>query len=215
MSELLRRRWFSPGDVLHDRVTLVAVGVIVGLLILSGAVTLVLGQAGLISEKLYREIMLRWRSWLFITLILFIPIVLGPAWVMTGTCLLSLLCYQEFARATGLFREKTISLFVVLGDGKRLSDTVDAQIKRRIRDDCSLRHVPDEIVQIAEVPRTRSGKVLELPVKRILMGVQADQVVSRDSLVNAAALDVFVTLAGDPAFTASLPRAPTASGGSP
>ena len=111
--------------------------------------------------------------------------------------------------------EGWISLFVVLGDGKRLSDTVDAQIKRRIRDDCSLRHVPDEIVQIAEVPRTRSGKVLELPVKRILMGVQADQVVSRDSLVNAAALDVFVTLAGDPAFTASLPRAPTASGGSP
>ena len=111
--------------------------------------------------------------------------------------------------------EGWISLFVVLGDGKRLSGTVDAQIKRRIRDDCSPRHVPDEIVQIAEVPRTRSGKVLELPVKRILMGVQADQVVSRDSLVNAAALDVFVTLAGDPAFTTSLPQAPTASGGSP
>lgn len=70
-------------------------------------------------------------------------------------------------------------------------------------------------MQIAEVPRTRSGKVLELSVKRILMGVQAYQVVSRDSLVNAAALDVFVTLAGDPAFTTSLPQAPTASGGSP
>jgi phosphatidate cytidylyltransferase len=115
MSELMRRRWFSPEEVLHDRVTLVAVGVIVGILILSGIVTVVLGRAGKISEKLYREIMLRWRSWRFLTLILLVPILLGPAWVMAATCLLSLLCYQEFARATGLFREKTISLFVVLG----------------------------------------------------------------------------------------------------
>jgi acetoacetyl-CoA synthetase len=66
--------------------------------------------------------------------------------------------------------EGWMTLFVVLRDDERLSETVVAQIKRRIREDCSPRHVPDEIVQIAEVPRTRSGKVLEGPVKRIFDG---------------------------------------------
>ena len=55
--------------------------------------------------------------------------------------------------------------------------------------------VPDEVRQIAEVPRTLSGKVLEVPVKRILMGQPPDRVASRDSLANPAALDVFVALA--------------------
>ena len=58
------------------------------------------------------------------------------------------------------------------------------EIKRRIREDCSPRHVPDEIRQIDEVPRTLSGKVLEVPVKRILMGTPADQAASRESLAN-------------------------------
>jgi acetoacetyl-CoA synthetase len=97
-------------------------------------------------------------------------------------------------------------LFVVLRDGERLSDKLVAQLRHRIREDCSPRHVPNEIMQIAEVPRTRSGKVLEVPVKRILMGVPAGEVVSRDSLPNPAALDAFVTLAGDLAVT-NLPPA--------
>ena len=61
-------------------------------------------------------------------------------------------------------------LFVVLRDGVTLDDELAAQIKRRIREDCSPRHVPNEVMQIEEVPRTLSGKVLEVPVKRILMG---------------------------------------------
>src|SRR6185369_3077262 len=61
-------------------------------------------------------------------------------------------------------------LFVVLRDGESLSDEVVAEIRRRIRDDCSPRHVPNDVIQVREVPRTLSGKVLELPVKRILMG---------------------------------------------
>ena len=61
---------------------------------------------------------------------------------------------------------------------------------------CSPRHVPDEVFAIAEVPRTLSGKVLEVPVKRILMGTPADQAASRDSLANPAALDWFVEFAG-------------------
>ena len=69
------------------------------------------------------------------------------------------------------------------------------RIKRRIRADCSPRHVPDEIIQIAEVPRTLSGKVLEVPVKRILMGTPAGEAASRESLANPEALDWFVALA--------------------
>jgi acetoacetyl-CoA synthetase len=86
-------------------------------------------------------------------------------------------------------------LFVVLADDETLSDELTAEIKRRIRELCSPRHVPDVVYQIAEVPRTLSGKVLEVPVKRILTGTPADKAASRDSLANPASLDYFVNLA--------------------
>jgi acetoacetyl-CoA synthetase len=91
--------------------------------------------------------------------------------------------------------EGWMPLFVVLREGEELSDELTAAIKRRIRTDCSPRHVPNEIRQIAEIPRTLSGKVLEVPVKRILMGQPADQAASRDSLANPSSLDVFVAMA--------------------
>jgi acetoacetyl-CoA synthetase len=87
-------------------------------------------------------------------------------------------------------------LFVVLREGAALDDDLVARIKQRIREDCSPRHVPNEIRQIAEVPRTLSGKALEVPVKRILMGHPADKAASRESLANPGALDYFVELAG-------------------
>jgi acetoacetyl-CoA synthetase len=96
------------------------------------------------------------------------------------------------------FSEGWMPLFVVLRDGERLTDDLVAAIKRRIRTDCSPRHVPNEVRQIAEVPRTLSGKVLEVPVKRILMGAPADQAASRDALANPEALDVFVEMAASP-----------------
>jgi acetoacetyl-CoA synthetase len=86
-------------------------------------------------------------------------------------------------------------LFVVLREGATLDDELVGAIKRRIREDCSPRHVPNEVYAIAEVPRTLSGKVLEVPVKRILMGQPAEKAASRDSLANPAALDYFVELA--------------------
>jgi acetoacetyl-CoA synthetase len=87
-------------------------------------------------------------------------------------------------------------LFVVLREGAELDDELTARIKTRIREDCSPRHVPDEVVAVNEVPRTLSGKVLELPVKKILMGTPPEQAASRDSLQNPAALDFFVSWAG-------------------
>jgi acetoacetyl-CoA synthetase len=91
--------------------------------------------------------------------------------------------------------ELRMILFVVLAPGVELDDQLVAQIKRRIREDCSPRHVPNEIRQIAEVPRTLSGKVLEVPVKRILMGTPLTEAASVDSLANPRSLDYFVELA--------------------
>ncbi len=87
-------------------------------------------------------------------------------------------------------------LFVVLREGVELDEELPKEIARRVRERCSPRHVPDRVFQIAAVPRTLSGKVLEVPVKRILMGTPAEQAASRDSLANPAALDYFVEMAG-------------------
>jgi acetoacetyl-CoA synthetase len=90
--------------------------------------------------------------------------------------------------------EGWMPLFVVLREGTELDDELRDEIKRRIREQCSPRHVPNEIFQIEEVPRTLSGKVLEVPVKRILTGTAPEQAASRDSLANPASLDYFVSL---------------------
>jgi acetoacetyl-CoA synthetase len=93
--------------------------------------------------------------------------------------------------------ESWMALFVVLRDGAELDDELRAAIARRVREDCSPRHVPDDVFPVAEVPRTLSGKVLEVPVKRILAGVAPERAASRDSLANPAALDWFVDFARD------------------
>jgi acetoacetyl-CoA synthetase len=89
-------------------------------------------------------------------------------------------------------QESFMPLFVVLRDGVELTEELSKAIKARIREDCSPRHVPNEIVRVDEVPRTLSGKVLELPVKRILQGTAPEKAASRDSLANPEALDFFV-----------------------
>src|SRR5215211_1698691 len=83
--------------------------------------------------------------------------------------------------------EDEMILFVVVRD--RLTDEVAATIRRRVREDCSPRHVPDRIVQIPEVPRTLSNKKLEVPVKKILLGAAPESAASRDSHANPEALD--------------------------
>jgi len=91
--------------------------------------------------------------------------------------------------------ENWMPLFVVLREGADLDDDLRRTIARRVREDCSPRHVPNEVHAVAEIPRTLSGKVLEVPVKKILMGQDPDKAASRDSLANPAALDPFVELA--------------------
>ncbi len=91
--------------------------------------------------------------------------------------------------------EGWMPLFVVLREDAELDDELVREIKRRIREQCSPRHVPDEIYAIAQVPRTLSGKALEVPVKRILTGTSPERAASRDSLANPEALDWFVEFA--------------------
>src|SRR5437764_11476126 len=105
--------------------------------------------------------------------------------------------------------ELKMLLFVVLAPGAELDEQLAREIKQRIREDCSPRHVPNEVLQIEEVPRTLSGKVLEVPVKRILMGAPPEQAASVDSLANPRALDYFVELARR---LASAPRAADSAG---
>ncbi len=93
--------------------------------------------------------------------------------------------------------EGWMPLFVVLREGVELDAELPKEIARLVRERCSPRHVPDQVFQITEVPRTLSGKVLEVPVKRILMGTPPERAASRDSLANPAALDYFVELAAD------------------
>ena len=88
--------------------------------------------------------------------------------------------------------ETKIYLFVV--PDTELSEELIASIKRGVREHCSPRHVPDEILAIKEVPRTLNGKKLEVPVKKILSGKPVEEAASRDSLANPDALDYFARM---------------------
>ena len=93
------------------------------------------------------------------------------------------------------FPDGWMPLFVVLAPGAQLDQDLITRIATRVRTDCSPRHVPNEVFAIDEVPRTMSGKVLEVPVKRILMGQDPDTVLSKGSLANPGALAPFLTMA--------------------
>jgi acetoacetyl-CoA synthetase len=108
----------------------------------------------------------------------------------------AVLALDEIVDALVVDLDDYMPLFVVLREGAELDDELIARIAKRVREDCSPRHVPNEVRQVAEIPRTLSGKVLEVPVKRILMGVDPEKAASRDSLANPRALDPFVALAG-------------------
>ncbi len=86
-------------------------------------------------------------------------------------------------------------LFVILEEGAILDDDLKKEIGKSIRENCSPRHVPDEIYEIDEIPQTLNGKKLEVPVKKILSGAPPDEAASRDSLSNPESLDRFAELA--------------------
>ena len=94
-----------------------------------------------------------------------------------------------------LGRESFMPLFVVPAKGVPFDDALKDKIVHAIRETVSARFVPNEIVEIAEVPRTLSGKKLEVPVKKLLLGGDPAKVVNRDSMANPGAFDAFIAYA--------------------
>lgn len=83
-------------------------------------------------------------------------------------------------------------LFVVLKEGVPLTDALKEKINAAIREYCSPRHVPDDIFQTADLPKTLNGKKLEVPVKKVLSGVPVEQAVNFGSLANPEAFHYFI-----------------------
>ena len=84
--------------------------------------------------------------------------------------------------------------FVVLAPGATLAD-VEPQLRQALRTELSPRHVPDRVLAVDTIPHTLNGKKCEVPVKRILSGVDPEQAVSRDALANPDSLDPFIRMA--------------------
>jgi acetoacetyl-CoA synthetase len=98
---------------------------------------------------------------------------------------------------------------VVLAEGYELDQQLRERIGRELRTALSPRHVPDEVYQVRAVPRTLSGKKLEVPVKRILTGTPVGRAAAAGALANPESLQAFQRLATDrsaaPGPTASRP----------
>jgi len=93
-----------------------------------------------------------------------------------------------------LGRDSFMVLFVVPKEGP-LDDALRDKIRASIRAAVSARFLPDDIVEIKDVPRTISGKKLEVPVKKLLLGQDANKVVNRDSMANPESFDQFIAYA--------------------
>ena len=94
-----------------------------------------------------------------------------------------------------LGKESYMPLFVVLRPGLTLDDALRSRLNGAIRTALSPRFVPNEIFQVAEIPRTLSGKKQELPVKKLMLGQPVEKVVNRDAMANPACLDWYIELA--------------------
>jgi len=94
-----------------------------------------------------------------------------------------------------LGRESYMPLFVVLRDGVALDDALVARIKSGIRGALSARHVPNDVFAVPQIPRTASGKKMELPIKKLLLGMPVEKIANRDAMSNPDSLDFFIAFA--------------------
>lgn len=94
-----------------------------------------------------------------------------------------------------LGRPSFLPLFVVLRPGVSLDDALLERIKQQIRRKASGRHVPDAVIQVTEIPRTLTGKKMEVPVRKLLLGAQPAQVANPDAMLTPSSLDFFAEYA--------------------
>jgi acetoacetyl-CoA synthetase len=83
-------------------------------------------------------------------------------------------------------------LFIVVKEGIPFSQELKSHINKTIRQNSSPRHVPNEIFSVNELPKTLNGKKIEVPIKKILMGIPVTQAVNSDSLLNPQSLQYFI-----------------------
>jgi acetoacetyl-CoA synthetase len=96
-----------------------------------------------------------------------------------------------------LGRESYMPLFVVLRPGAELTPALTEIIRQRIRVALSARHVPNDVFQVSAIPRTLSGKKMELPIKKLLLGQPLDKVANPDTMANPESLGWFAQFAAD------------------
>jgi len=94
-----------------------------------------------------------------------------------------------------LGKESYMPLFVVLRPGAALDDALKAKLHNAIKVALSPRFIPNDIFQVAEIPRTLSGKKQELPIKKLMLGQPLEKVVNKDAMANPGCLDWYVELA--------------------
>ena len=94
-----------------------------------------------------------------------------------------------------LGRESYMPLFVVLRESVALDAALEQRLREKIRLQLSARHVPDDVIAAPEIPRTLTGKKMELPVKKLLLGEDPAKVLNRDAMANPGCLDWYVNFA--------------------
>jgi len=115
MNAQTRQRLFGINHALDSGVVRVFVIAIVGIFILTPSLFILLRRAGKLPDKQYEELWKRYKSWLILGPMMTVPVLLGAFWTILAVGILSILCYREYARATGLFRERITSLLVAAG----------------------------------------------------------------------------------------------------
>ncbi len=108
-------RLFGYQHAFDQPATILLLGIVLGVLALAPVAILVADKRKPLEDKQRAELWQRWFSWLVLVVLMAAPVLLGAFWTMLAVTALSLICYREFARATGLFREKFTSLLVVVG----------------------------------------------------------------------------------------------------
>ena len=108
-------RLFAVRDAFDSPVVVIVTVATFALLAMSIAATYLLGRAGKLPPAVHDDLNRRNRSWCILVPLLGFPVLAGGAWTIFAVMIASLACYREFARATGLFREKLVSALVVLG----------------------------------------------------------------------------------------------------
>jgi phosphatidate cytidylyltransferase len=115
MNPITRERLFGFRHAFDDRVTVFLTLTAVVLFLLAPLLIFIATRAANSTCEKRKELWDRYRSWIWLALCILIPILAGAFWTIVAVATLSFLCYREYARITGLFRERTISLIVVIG----------------------------------------------------------------------------------------------------